>query len=156
MQKWLVLHVSITNFSHSNKLIFWTGIKNFYILASLTFWAVWFEKNFFINNISRKTKNSVQKNKIKNVYWSITAKMTTSTQFTMQLISIPHRYKRTLRVHLTSNWPQIFIRFPKGVEVLTTGSFAAIAPSIYRLRHQTRKKGAKTSKKKKKRWQGHG
>ena len=36
------------------------------------------------NNISinkKKKQNGAQKNKIENVYWSITAKMTTSAQF---------------------------------------------------------------------------
>ena len=64
------------------------------------------ERKIFLQKkkINKKNlKNSAQKNKIKNVYWAITAKMTNSNQFPIKHFLTPHRYKRTLRVQPTSS-----------------------------------------------------
>ena len=51
----------------------------------------------------QQQQKDVQKHKIKNAYWPIASKMTTSTQFPTKDILTPHQYKMTLRAYLTSN-----------------------------------------------------
>ena len=75
---------------------------------------------------TNKQKNGVQENNIKYVYWPIT---------------------RTLKAHLTSNWPQVFIKSHKGVEISGAGSFKAIALSTYRWRHPIHQKVPHNAKK---------
>ena len=60
------------------------------------------EKCFSKKKNNKANKNSAQKSKIKNVYWSITAKITTSIQFPIKDCLTPHRYKINLRAHLGS------------------------------------------------------
>lgn len=79
--------------------------------------------------------------------------MTTSILFPRKDILTPHRYKRTLSVHLTSNWPQIFAKCRRGVEVFSMGSFWAIALSTYWLQHQIRQM---PQNRKSNNWLGHG
>ena len=60
-------------------------------------------KRFFSQKA--KQNKAVHKNeiKLKNVYWPIVVKMTPSTHFLTKDILTPHRYKATLRAHLTVN-----------------------------------------------------
>ena len=83
-------------------------------------------------------KSGEQKHWIKNLYWPITAKMTTPTQFPTNEFLTPRGYKRTLRAHLKSNWPQTLTRFNREIEVFSTSNFLAIALSSYWWRHQIR------------------
>ena len=83
-------------------------------------------------------KSSEQKHWIKNLYWPITAKMTTPTQFPTNEFLTTRGYKRTLRAHLKSNWPHIFTRFNREIEVFSTSNFLAIALSPYWWHHQIR------------------
>ena len=73
---------------------------------------------------------TVQKLKIKNVHWPITAKMTAPTQFPKIESSTPHRYKMTLRAYVF-NSPQIFARCHIGLQVSSKDSFVVIALSTY-------------------------
>ena len=99
-------------------------------------------------NKQMKKKNNLQKSKIKNVYWPITAKMTTSTQFPIDNFLTPYRYNKIPDGHLTSNWPKIFTRCFKEVKVSSTGSFVIIALSTRLLRHQIREKMLQNAKQK--------
>ena len=112
------------------------------------------KKNFKINKFffysNKKAKKNRAQKKIKNVY---TARMITSIHFPRKDILTPHRYKRTLSVHLTSNWPQIFAKCHTGVEVFSMGSFWAISLSTYWLRHQIHQM---PQNKKSNNWLGHG
>lgn len=76
---------------------------------------------------NKANKNSAPKSKIKDVYWPITAKITTSIQFPIKDCLIPHRYKINLKAHLGSRRPQIFTRCHGGVEVFSMDVFGAIA-----------------------------
>ena len=80
-----------------------------------------YEKTIFFFKEKQKQngtkKNRCAKNQIENVYWPIAAEKTRfnfqlnldtvsnsiSTQFPTKGVFTPHRYKRTLRVHLMSN-----------------------------------------------------
>ena len=50
-------------------------------------------KTFLCKKRNKKNKqNGVQKNKIKNVFWPVTAKMTTSSQLPTKDFLTPHRF----------------------------------------------------------------
>ena len=73
--------------------------------------------------------------------------MTTSTEFPTNELLTTYRYRRTLRAYPTSNWPQLFARWHKGVKVLSTGSFGAIVLRTYRWSHQIRQEMPQNAKK---------
>ena len=65
-------------------------------------------KKKFKKNIQKKN-NGVQKIRIKNVYWPITAKVTTSTQFSVTDFLTSHIYddpESASNIQLTSNFHQ--------------------------------------------------
>ena len=99
------------------------------------------------NALQKLLQISKLNNKIKNVYWLIAAKMTTSTQFPTKDVLTPHKYKRTLRAHLKSNWSQIFTKCHKGVKFSSNSNFEIIGLSIYWWIHQTRQKTPQSAKK---------
>ena len=81
----------------------------------------------------------MQKNENKNTYWSITIKMTISTQFPKKYFLTLLKLKMTLRAYLTSDWPQIFTKCYIAVEVSSIVSFGVITLSTYWCHDQIRK-----------------
>ena len=76
--------------------------------------------------------------------------MAPSTYFPTKDILTPHRYKATLRAHLTVNWPHIFTKYRKGMEVSSTSNYGAIVISTCWWRHQILQKTPQNIKKSKK------
>ena len=98
-------------------------------------------KKSLLKKQNKKKQNGMQKNenKIKNTYWSITIKMTISTQFPKKYFLTLLKLKMTLRAYLTSDWPQIFTKCYIAVEVSSIVSFGVITLSTYWCHDQIRK-----------------
>lgn len=82
-----------------------------------------------------------------------TTEMTTSIQFPRKEFFTPHRYKRTLRTHLTSNGLQTFTRCKRGMDVSCTNIFL-YWPFFCWWHHQIRQKWRSKKLEIKKKWWG--